>query len=137
MAVFASFTSAVSRFALVSSLLAALIVPAQARDASGAWSGQAPQQTIALSQLPLQGQQTYVKILNGGTFRHPKDGSVFGNRERQLPRAPRGHYLEYTVATPGARDRGARRIVCGGERATPAACWYTADHYTSFQRIAP
>ncbi len=137
MAVFASLTSAVSRFALASLLLATLVVPAQARGVSGDWSAQERQSTIALSELPRQGQQTYAKILNGGTFRHEKDGSVFGNRERQLPRAPRGHYLEYTVATPGARNRGAQRIVCGGERAAPVACWYTADHYASFQRIAP
>lgn len=140
MAVFASLTSAVSRlarFAFASLLLVTLVVPAQARDVSGAWSGQGRQQTIALAQLPTQGQSTYAKILNGGSFRHEKDGSVFGNRERQLPRAARGYYLEYTVATPGARNRGARRIVCGGERAAPVVCWYTGDHYASFQRIAP
>jgi ribonuclease len=51
-----------------------------------------------------------------------------------LPEAAR--LTEYTVPTPGARDRGARRIVCGGDRpAAPQACWYTADHYTSFKRI--
>jgi ribonuclease T1 len=63
---------------------------------------------------------------------------VFGNRERILPREARGYYHEYTVRTPGARDRGARRIVCGGREAKrPEACYYTADHYTSFQRIVP
>jgi ribonuclease T1 len=75
--------------------------------------------------------------LNGGPFRHEKDGSVFGNRERLLPRERRGHYREYTVDTPGSRHRGARRIVCGGERTAPATCWYTADHYASFRRIVP
>jgi ribonuclease T1 len=61
---------------------------------------------------------------------------VFGNRERLLPRERRGYYREYTVKTPGARDRGARRIVCGGAQpAAPQACYYTADHYTSFKRI--
>ena len=92
---------------------------------------------IALTQLPVQGQRTYEAIFKGGPFRYDKDGTVFGNREQQLPRERRGHYREYTVDTPGARTRGARRIVCGGPKTTPQACWYTADHYASFRRIVP
>jgi len=92
--------------------------------------------TIAVTALPKQGQQTYRLILQGGPFPHEKDGSVFGNRERLLPRERRGYYREYTVETPGARNRGARRIVCGGSRPTlPEDCWYTGDHYSSFKRI--
>lgn len=91
---------------------------------------------LALSELPLEGQQTYRLILQGGPFPYEKDGVVFGNRERLLPRQARGHYREYTVKTPGARDRGARRIVCGGEVPTrPQACYYSADHYASFRMI--
>ena len=91
---------------------------------------------IALAALPLEGQQTYRLIHQGGPFPFEKDGSVFGNRERQLPRQARGYYREYTVKTPGARDRGARRIVCGGEvPVKPASCYYTADHYASFREI--
>ncbi len=93
---------------------------------------------IALSALPAEGQQTYRLIHQGGPFPYEKDGSVFGNRERQLPRQARGHYREYTVRTPGAKDRGARRIVCGGEEPRkPEACYYTADHYASFRVIVP
>lgn len=93
---------------------------------------------IALSALPPEGQQTYRLIHQGGPFPYDKDGSVFGNRERLLPRQARGHYREYTVKTPGARDRGARRIVCGGEQPRqPEACYYTADHYASFRVIVP
>ena len=74
----------------------------------------------------------------GGPFAYPKDGMVFGNRERALPFRPRGYYREYTVTSPGARDRGGRRIVCGGDEAkAPETCFYTADHYTSFRRITP
>ena len=74
----------------------------------------------------------------GGPFPHRKDGTVFGNRERSLPAQRRGFYREYTVDTPGSRDRGARRIVCGGEPPTrPVACFYTADHYTTFRQIDP
>ena len=93
--------------------------------------------SVGLSQLPAQAQTTYRLILSGGPFPNRKDGSVFGNFERVLPAAPRGFYREYTVATPGAHDRGARRIVCGGPAPTrPAACYYSADHYATFRRIA-
>lgn len=92
--------------------------------------------TVDLSTLPPQARETHQLILAGGPFPYRKDGSVFGNRERLLPSQARGWYREYTVKTPGSPDRGARRIVCGGTRPTaPEACYYTADHYTSFRRI--
>jgi ribonuclease T1 len=112
-------------------LVAALMPGAHARGVS------AESDTVALTQLPEQARQTEQLIRSGGPFPYAKDGSVFGNRERQLPREKRGYYREYTVKTPGSRDRGARRIVCGGAKpAAPEACYYTADHYTSFKRIA-
>ncbi len=92
--------------------------------------------SMAVAELPKEGRLTYQLILRGGPFAHEKDGTIFGNRERLLPRQRRGYYLEYTVETPGARNRGARRIVCGGQRrTTPDACYYTNDHYSSFKRI--
>ncbi len=94
--------------------------------------------TVALAQLPAEAQNTHRLILAGGPFPYRKDGAVFGNRERALPAQPRGYYQEYTVQTPGSRDRGARRIVCGGrEPAQPKSCFYTSDHYASFRQIAP
>lgn len=90
---------------------------------------------IALAELPPQGRATYALIREGGPFPYDKDGSVFGNRERLLPAQKRGHYREYTVRTPGSRDRGARRIVCGGKPRVPDACYYTSDHYASFREI--
>lgn len=90
---------------------------------------------VALSELPPQGRSTYALIQKGGPFPYEKDGVVFGNRERQLPGRNRGYYREYTVATPGVRHRGARRIVCGGQARTPDVCYYTSDHYASFRRI--
>ena len=91
---------------------------------------------IALQALPKEGQETYRNIRKGGPFPYEKDGSVFGNRERLLPRQARGFYREYTVKTPGVRHRGARRIVCGGEvPRQPDTCYYTADHYASFRAI--
>jgi len=92
---------------------------------------------VRLSQLPAEAQVTHRLILTGGPFPYRKDGTVFMNRERALPSNPRGYYREYTVPTPGARDRGARRIVCGGQMRAPAACFYTDDHYASFDRIVP
>ena len=92
--------------------------------------------SVALSQLPPEARHTHRLILSGGPFPYRKDGSVFRNRERLLPGEPRGFYREYTVPTPGSRDRGARRIVCGGEKPRdPEACFYTGDHYASFGRI--
>ena len=91
---------------------------------------------MSLTELPVEGQQTYRLIHQGGPFPYEKDGSVFGNRERQLPRQARGYYREYTVRTPGASDRDARRIVCGGEvPRKPEACYYTADHYATFRLV--
>lgn len=93
--------------------------------------------TVALASLPAQGHETYQLIHQGGPFPFEKDGVVFGNRERLLPSQKRGYYREYTVKTPGSRDRGVRRIVCGGPSTTPVACFYSADHYASFRKIVP
>ncbi len=101
-------------------------------------SGADASRVVALSVLPRQAQDVYQRILAGGPFRYEKDGVTFGNRERLLPRQPRGFYREYTVPTPGARDRGARRIVCGGkEIKQPETCFYSGDHYASFLSIDP
>jgi ribonuclease T1 len=78
---------------------------------------------------------TLKSIAAGGPYPYAKDGVVFGNFERLLPPHRRGYYHEYTVATPGARNRGARRIICGGARQTPDVWYYTDDHYASFRRI--
>jgi ribonuclease T1 len=95
-----------------------------------------PAESIAATQLPLQGRSMLALVYQGGPFLHDKDNAVFGNRERILPAKDRGYYREYTVRTPGERTRGARRIVCGGLKpAAPDACYYTNDHYASFRRI--
>jgi ribonuclease T1 len=100
--------------------------------------GAADLPAVALKSLPREAQRTHERILSGGPFPYAKDGVSFGNRERLLPRRARGYYREYTVETPGSRDRGARRIVCGGRQAAePEACFYTGDHYASFKRIEP
>jgi ribonuclease T1 len=117
--------------------LALLVGAAVCCGAAQARSAATDSDSVALAQLPEQARQTEELIRRGGPFPYAKDGTVFGNRERLLPRHKRGYYREYTVKTPGSRDRGARRIVCGGEKpSAPDACYYTADHYSSFKRIA-
>jgi ribonuclease T1 len=99
--------------------------------------GLAQAQDIARQELPSEGREVLGLISTGGPFPYQRDGVVFGNYEKRLPLHARGYYREYTVPTPGARNRGARRIVCGGQNVRrPDACYYTADHYRSFRRIA-
>lgn len=86
---------------------------------------------VRMEQLPPEAHATLRLIERGGPFPYRRDGTVFGNRERLLPIHSHGYYREYTVPTPGARDRGARRIVAGSRDER----YYTADHYRSFQRI--
>lgn len=83
--------------------------------------------------LPVEVYNTLQHIAAGGPFPHRQDGGVFGNYERLLPPATRGYYHEYTVETPGAGNRGARRIITGGT--PPVIYYYTDDHYRSFRRI--
>ena len=123
---------AVVKCALTSVLLVLALTGIPAAQARGPQDGPA---TVRVGELPRQGQETYERIRQGGPFQFDKDGMVFGNRERQLPTEKRGYYREYTVTTPGSRDRGARRIVCGGPARAPHACYYTADHYASFRKI--
>jgi ribonuclease T1 len=117
-----------------SALVAALVgAPVEAREAPGVVG------EIRVADLPPQARDTLALIKRGGPFPYRKDGTAFQNRERRLPMQPRGYYREYTVRTPGERDRGARRIVAGrgttGDPATSGEYWYTADHYETFRRI--
>lgn len=83
--------------------------------------------------LPPEAIDTLRLIARGGPYPYRQDDGVFQNRERLLPPQPRGYYREYTVDTPGSRDRGARRIVTGGR--PPVEYYYTDDHYRSFRRF--
>jgi len=122
------------KFALTS-LLVAVAVTAPLAQARADRPTESNLAAMRVAELPIQGRETYELIRQGGPFPFEKDGAVFGNRERSLPAERRGYYREYTVATPGSRDRGARRIVCGGPTRAPHACYYTADHYGSFRKI--
>jgi ribonuclease T1 len=87
--------------------------------------------TISVAQLPPEGRAVLKAIKQGGPFEYDRDGVVFGNFERVLPKRQRGYYHEYTVKTPGVRNRGTRRIISGEVN----EYYYTADHYQSFARI--
>ena len=94
--------------------------------ATNAWAGD-----ISVADLPAEARATLALIKAGGPFPYRQDGRTFGNREKLLPRRDHGYYLEYTVTTPGVRDRGAQRIVAGSS----GEFYYTADHYRTFKRI--
>ncbi|MCX4809651.1 ribonuclease N [Streptomyces sp. NBC_01239] len=98
---------------------------------STATTGAGTTATVELSRLPAEARRTVALIDQGGPFPYAKDGVVFGNYEKLLPRQKRGFYHEYTVSTPGSRDRGARRIVTGQD----GEIYYTDDHYKSFRTV--
>ncbi len=102
------------------------LLPVQAGPAEHAGSS-----VVAAAELPPEARDTLRLIKQGGPFPYERDGAVFSNFERKLPKKPRGYYHEYTVRTPGARNRGARRIISG----EVSEYYYTADHYQSFKRI--
>ncbi len=115
--------------AVIAFVLVACALPAQARSSADGIG------SIALTAMPNEARSVYVAIQKGGPFKYDRDGVVFGNYEHLLPAKPRGYYHEYTVPTAGAHNRGARRIVCGGTKTPPEACYYSDDHYQSFRRI--
>jgi len=111
-------------FAALFGLWFALFGHSVARDVS-------PSTEISVAQLPSEAKDALTLIKRGGPFPYERDGVVFGNREKLLPVHRRGYYREYTVPTPGARNRGARRIIAGAA----GDFYYTDDHYRSFRRI--
>lgn len=113
---------------MIGGILSVLLLIAPAQAMPDFLSGMA---TVRQVELPVEAQETFQLIKQNGPFPYARDGVVFGNHERQLPAHPRGYYHEYTVKTPGARNRGARRIVCG----VVPECYYSDDHYQSFRRI--
>lgn len=103
-------------------------VVANGGEAGGVPGAESGLQVVGLSTLPPEVAHTWKLIESGGPFPYREDGSVFGNREGELPEKDPGYYREYTVPTPGSADRGARRLITGSED----ELYYTADHYSSF-----
>lgn len=108
-------------------VIAGGIDPLQARE----WPSRPRIDSVRVADLPKEARQTLALIKSGGPFPYRRDGVTFQNRERVLPPRARDYYREYTVPTPGASTRGARRIVAGRE----ADYYYSDDHYRSFRRI--
>lgn len=100
-----------------------------------AFAKEMPLGAIAVAELPVEAQKTLMLIKQGGPFPYAKDGAIFGNYEKILPQRKRGYYHEFTVKTPGARNRGARRIIVGGDMRMSQDCYYTDNHYATFKRI--
>lgn len=123
------------------SALTALLLTGCTDDGAGSGTGTAAHSpavpapaglsTVRVADLPPEARETLRLIDDGGPFPYRKDGSTFGNFEGILPERERGHYREYTVPTPGERDRGARRIVTGRE----GEVYYTDDHYETFRVV--
>lgn len=99
--------------------------------AASAWARGPQIPEVPLAHLPSEAVQTLDLVKRGGPFPYRRDGVVFQNREGRLPAKHSGYYREYTVPTPGSKDRGARRIVAGAQ----AEYYYTSDHYRTFRRI--
>lgn len=116
---------------LIVLLLAAGTVAA--RISGGSAGGARTGGTVRLGDLPPEARQTVALVKAGGPFPYSQDGTVFTNREGLLPAEPSGYYREFTVVTPGAADRGARRIVAGRD----GTDYYTDDHYSSFREVVP
>jgi RHS repeat-associated protein len=85
-----------------------------------------------------QGMAAVLRRINrGDPHPYPRDGIEFRNRPcagkttPELPVQPSGYYREYTVPTPGAATRGARRIVTGSR----GEIYYTNSHYEQFIQL--
>ncbi|AXB47787.1 ribonuclease domain-containing protein [Amycolatopsis albispora] len=108
-------------------------------DGSGGQGGPVPGSESGLrveklSSLPPEAAETWKLIGSNGPFPYPRnDGVEFQNREKLLPARDSGYYREYTVKTPGSKDRGPRRLVTGAAR----ELYYTGDHYASFVIVDP
>ncbi|MFJ4343051.1 ribonuclease domain-containing protein [Streptomyces sp. NPDC088915] len=99
--------------------------------ATAASTGTSGLPTVRAADLPPEARRTLDLVARGGPYPYAKDGTVFSNFEKVLPRRERGYYHEYTVKTPGERDRGARRLVTGRGGET----YYTDDHYETFREV--
>jgi guanyl-specific ribonuclease Sa len=117
---------------LVVALVIGYTVQALTSGSTAPHPGPTTSTAVPLSGLPVQARQTVTLIERGGPFPYPtNDGVVFHNAEHLLPAERDGYYREYTVPTPGAQTRGARRIVTGAD----GEFYYTPDHYEHFVRV--
>lgn len=115
----------------ISSAAALPVSTASTSKPSGERDPQTGLRFVAESALTPEAQTTLRLIRAGGPFPYSQDGVVYNNYNGRLPRHTKGWYHEFTVVTPGERDRGPRRIVAGRD----GMKFFTMDHYNSFRRI--
>jgi ribonuclease T1 len=99
--------------------------------AGGANAGKSGLEIVKAASLPPEARTTLKLIDANGPYPYSRDGVVYNNLEKILPKQAKGYYHEYTVVTPGSKDRGARRIIAGGK----GERFYTDDHYASFKEV--
>lgn len=107
------------------------VTPSTSRTSASSSTDASGLGTVAYADLPSGARHTLSLVDKGGPYPYRQDGTVYQNRNRDLPTQPRGYYHEYTVVTPGSGDRGPRRIVVGRD----GTAYYTADHYDTFRRV--
>jgi guanyl-specific ribonuclease Sa len=105
--------------------------PAPSPAAPGAAESRLPVRSLCA--LPVEATVEWRSIASGAHQPYSQDGETFQNAERRLPAHQRGYYREYTIVTPGSRDRGERRFITGSGR----ELYYTGDHYGSFVVVDP
>lgn len=98
--------------------------PAECGDPSGL-------DDAGLSTLPREVADTIALVRADGPYPYPEDGQTYQNREGVLPDCAAGHYTLYTVPTPGAPDRGERRLIAGAG----GEFFYTPDRYATFVHV--
>src|ERR1700754_4448330 len=74
------------------------------------WGDASGIEKAPMSSLPGEVADTVGLVNAGGPYPFPEDGTVYENREGVLPPCDAGYYHLYTVPTPGAPDRGNRRL---------------------------
>lgn len=118
--------------ALVATLAAAgIVIPGLGGDGSEPAPSPAAESAAIPAHERAEIERVLAAIDAGEPLPHEEDGGTFQNREGLLPDRPLGYYREYTVATPGSPDRGARRLVIGESD----EIYYTDDHYESFTEL--
>ncbi|WP_239150089.1 ribonuclease domain-containing protein, partial [Burkholderia pseudomallei] len=112
-----------------------LVSAAYAREAATVDGAAAQVDTIPASRLPREAATTLSLIAAGGPYPYGKDGAVFGNYERILPKMRRGYYHEYTVPTPPPPQNGARRQKRGGPKRGGDQFFLNRRHKKNLKRI--
>jgi ribonuclease T1 len=122
---------AIGKCSAPSSTVPRAATPAASPSGSGRPTPVSGLPTVVVAGLPPEAIAMLGLIDRGGPFRFAQDDTIFSNIEGLLPARAKGYYREYTVVTPGAGNRGTRRLIAGRE----GDIYYTDDHYKSFRQV--